>query len=224
MDVRGFVHLFISEEDFDAWREALSHHAWDYRLYSPRDPVWQTVATDMQECIVVDLKCMSLETLARYAGYPAAPPILTIADSSNLNLGIESMRHGAWDLVLKPVSVDQLVNKIATALERERQTKASDLDWRARCRLLSTREHEVLHLLLDACNTAQIAHRLGISTKTAEKHRLHVLEKLNVQSVAELFRQAFRPRHLLYSHAKHPSATAIPQSPALVFESAAGIS
>ena len=57
---------------------------------------------------------------------------------------------------------------------------------------LTTREREVFHLIAEGMTTKEIARRLGISTKTAENHRGHVLEKLDMRNTAELVRYALR--------------------------------
>ena len=58
--------------------------------------------------------------------------------------------------------------------------------------LLSAREREVLQLLAEGASTRQIADRLNLSAKTIESHRLHLMEKLDLHSVAELTRYAIR--------------------------------
>ena len=57
---------------------------------------------------------------------------------------------------------------------------------------LTEREREVFHLMADGMTTKDIAQRLGISTKTVENHRGHVLDKLGVRNTAELVRYALR--------------------------------
>jgi DNA-binding NarL/FixJ family response regulator len=57
---------------------------------------------------------------------------------------------------------------------------------------LTEREREVFHLMAEGMTTKDIAQRLGISTKTAENHRGHVLDKLDVRNTAELVRYALR--------------------------------
>ena len=57
---------------------------------------------------------------------------------------------------------------------------------------LTPREREVFHLIAEGMTTKEIARRLDISTKTAENHRGHVLEKLDVRNTAELVRYALR--------------------------------
>jgi DNA-binding NarL/FixJ family response regulator len=57
---------------------------------------------------------------------------------------------------------------------------------------LTEREREVFHLIAEGMTTKDIAQRLGISVKTAENHRGHVLDKLGVRNTAELVRYALR--------------------------------
>lgn len=57
---------------------------------------------------------------------------------------------------------------------------------------LTPREREVFHLVIEGCTTKQAAHKLGISTKTAENHRSHVLGKLDAHNTADLVRYAVR--------------------------------
>jgi two-component system response regulator NreC len=59
---------------------------------------------------------------------------------------------------------------------------------------LTSREREVLHLVVDGLTTKEIARRLNISVKTAENHRGRILDKLDVRNSAELVRYAMRKR------------------------------
>lgn len=59
-------------------------------------------------------------------------------------------------------------------------------------RPLTPREREVLQLLAEGSATKQIAARLGVSVKTVETHRSHIMAKLNIHSVAELTKYAIR--------------------------------
>ena len=57
---------------------------------------------------------------------------------------------------------------------------------------LTDREREVFHLVVDGCTSARIASRLGISPKTVDNHRMRLMEKLGLHSIAELLRYASR--------------------------------
>ena len=57
---------------------------------------------------------------------------------------------------------------------------------------LTTREREVLHLSAEGCTSSEIASRLGISARTAETHRTHLMSKLGLHTQVELIRYALR--------------------------------
>lgn len=57
---------------------------------------------------------------------------------------------------------------------------------------LTSREREVLQLVAEGCSNKEVSSRLGISVKTAENHRHHLMQKLNTRNAADLTREAFR--------------------------------
>jgi len=59
---------------------------------------------------------------------------------------------------------------------------------------LTSREREVVQLVAEGYSTKEVAHRLSISTKTAENHRANIMRKLNLRSVSDLVRYAIRNR------------------------------
>ena len=58
--------------------------------------------------------------------------------------------------------------------------------------LLTSREREVLQLVAEGKTTREIASLLGVSVKTAESHRTHVMQKLDIHETASLVRYAIR--------------------------------
>jgi DNA-binding NarL/FixJ family response regulator len=73
-------------------------------------------------------------------------------------------------------------------LERKRKPPTS----KNKAGLLTAREREVIHLLADGKSNKEVATALGIATKTAEAHRINIMRKLNVHSIAEVVRYAVR--------------------------------
>jgi DNA-binding NarL/FixJ family response regulator len=61
---------------------------------------------------------------------------------------------------------------------------------------LTAREREVVHLLAEGKSNKQVAKTLGIATKTAEAHRINIMRKLNLHSIAEVVRYAVRNQML----------------------------
>ena len=77
-------------------------------------------------------------------------------------------------------------------LERKRQPASS----RSQPGSLTAREREVVHLLAEGKSNKQVAKALGIATKTAEAHRINIMRKLNLHSIAEVVRYAVRNQML----------------------------
>jgi len=104
------------------------------------------------------------------------------------------MRSGAVDFLTKPVARETLLPALDYALRLdvtrrvrlERQTAI-----RARVGQLTAREFAVFHQLLAGKRNKQIAGDLGIAERTVKTHRAQLMEKMQVQSVAELAELAF---------------------------------
>jgi DNA-binding NarL/FixJ family response regulator len=138
----------------------------------------------------------------------AAPQIKVIALSMHADKRyiMEMLKAGASGYLLKDSSAfEELACAIRTALDNKtylspsvseivisdyvQQLKKSDGSVFS---VLSVREREALQLLAEGNSTAQIANRLHLSVKTIETYRQHIMEKLNIRSVAELTKYAIR--------------------------------
>jgi two-component system, NarL family, response regulator NreC len=118
----------------------------------------------------------------------------------------ESLRAGASGYVLKNAAPTELLSAIQTVVTGGTFLSSSlaDLvmdDYLRRARgqhaetemeKLSAREREVLQLLAEGNSSSEIARRLHISTRTVDTHRQHIMEKLDIHSIAGLTRFAIR--------------------------------
>src|SRR6266850_545689 len=137
---------------------------------------------------------------------PAKILILTMHDSDQLVT--ELLDAGAQGYVLKSDAGRTLIEAIRAALGDgaffTNRVHATDDDYPAWPRRaagsrrgsgpLTPREREVLQLLTEAKSNKEIGALLGMTTKTAETHRAHIMAKLNLHSVSELVRYAIRNR------------------------------
>jgi DNA-binding NarL/FixJ family response regulator len=137
---------------------------------------------------------------------PAKILILTVHDSDQVVT--EVLDAGAHGYVLKADAGRTLVEAIRALLERQEfltervhvaaarragpQRAAGGR--RGAERTLTPREREVLQLLTEGKTNKEIGVALGVTTKTAETHRAHILTKLNLHSMSELVRYAIRNR------------------------------
>ncbi|MGA9769158.1 MAG: response regulator transcription factor [Blastocatellia bacterium] len=118
---------------------------------------------------------------------------------------LEALGNGASGYVLKDSNASDLVHAVREvaagrrylspplsdrAIEVYQETaRATVID---RYETLTTREREVLHLCAEGCTSSEIASRLGISARTAETHRTHLMSKLGLHTQVELIRYALR--------------------------------
>ncbi len=101
------------------------------------------------------------------------------------------MRHGAFDFLQKPFRDQDLIDRVQQALARDSETRQELKEHgriRARIASLTPREKEVLGLLTVGKANKMMAQDLGLSQRTVEIHRAHVMEKMEARSVAQLVR------------------------------------
>jgi FixJ family two-component response regulator len=118
-------------------------------------------------------------------------PIVFLTGRADVPMCAQAMKHGATDFLTKPVNDGDLVAAVRRAIEedgRGEALRAERGDIRARLALLTPREREVLDFVVTGRLNKQIAAELGAAEKTIKVHRGRVMEKMRVESVAELVR------------------------------------
>jgi len=118
-------------------------------------------------------------------------PVIFITGHGTVPLAIAAMKAGAFDFIEKPLREAALLDSIERALQwndkaYEERLERATLESRAA--LLTPREREVFELVTAGEPNKIIARRLGISFRTVELHRAHVIEKLEARSLSDLIR------------------------------------
>jgi FixJ family two-component response regulator len=125
----------------------------------------------------------------------SAIPIIFLTAHGDIPMSVEAMKRGALDFLTKPVNDDDLIKAVHAALEKDRMARRArnELeDIQERLATLTPREREVLAHIVSGQLNKQIAYDLGIVESTIKVHRARVMEKMKVQSVAELVRMTER--------------------------------
>jgi FixJ family two-component response regulator len=120
-------------------------------------------------------------------------PIIFITGHGDIPMSVEAMKKGAADFLTKPFDGKELLQAIEKAIEKDTSARAEydeALEIRRRIELLTPRENEILRYVVTGMLNKQIALKLGIAEKTVKVHRGRIMEKLCVDSVAELVRLA----------------------------------
>ena len=120
-------------------------------------------------------------------------PVIFITGHGTVSLAIAAIKAGAFDFLEKPLREDALLECIERALNwndtaHEGRLERAQLE--ARAALLTEREREVLDLVAAGEPNKIIARHLGISFRTVELHRAHIIEKLQARSLSDLIRMA----------------------------------
>ncbi len=151
-------------------------------------------------CLVLDIRMpamsgMELQQQLNLRG--ATIPVIFITGHGDVPMAVEAMQHGAFDFLQKPFRDQDLIDRVQKALARDRDTRASlqkHEQIRQRLGSLTPREREVLDLMTRGQQNKVMAGELGLSQRTVEIHRAHVMEKMAAHSVAQLVRMVIDAR------------------------------
>ncbi len=143
-------------------------------------------------CLVLDIRMPGISGLQlqeKLAESNIEFPIIFITGYGNVRMGVDAVKKGAIDFIEKPFEdqylLDQINNAIAKdAKDRKNQSERQAIE--AKLALLTPRERQVLSLIKDGKNSKAIALKLGLSRKTVEGHRAHIMEKMQVETIAGL--------------------------------------
>jgi FixJ family two-component response regulator len=130
-----------------------------------------------------------LELQQRLNDQRAEIPIIFITGHGDVPMAVNAMKSGAADFIQKPFRDQVLIDRIHTALARDKEHRVRRLEddaIRERLALLTPREAEVMQHVARGRANKVIAMDFGVSQRTVELHRARVMRKLKVRSVAQL--------------------------------------
>lgn len=147
---------------------------------------------DMCGCLVLDVRMpemSGLELQEKLDSLGSQLPVIFVTGHGDVPMAVAALKKGAFDFIEKPFNDLDLAALVEKAIAHDcaQQRAAADRDTiEARLTTLSTREREVMELILDGLYNKVIADRLSISMRTVEAHRSRVFEKMRVRSAVEL--------------------------------------
>jgi two-component system response regulator FixJ len=145
-------------------------------------------------CLLVDVQMpqmtgLELQQQLNVRGWRI--PVMFITGHGTISLAIAAMKAGAFDFIEKPLREDALLQSIERALhwnDRAYEERLERATLQTRVALLTAREREVFELVATGEPNKVIARHLGISFRTVELHRAHIIEKLQARSLSDLIR------------------------------------
>ncbi len=187
--------VFVVDDD-GSTRELLAwlmkRHGLRTEVFSDARSFLKSYRSDRPGCLVVDLNMpgMSGLDLQQYLKeHGVLLPVLFLSGRADVPRVVKAVREGAIDFVEKPFDYRRVVAVVEDCLKRDADARAKHERKRACCERLAhltQREREVLELVVAGRMNREIAEKLDVSIKTVEAHRAKIMEKLEVNSVAEL--------------------------------------
>jgi len=146
-------------------------------------------------CILLDLQMPGmdgLQLLARLSELGIELPVIVVTGHGDVATAVKAMKAGAVDFIEKPIDEVQLLAAIDAALKEKKSAARNRAVARAieQMALLSPRERQVLEAIAIGRPNKLIAYDLGISVRTVEVHRAHMLDRLGVRYIGEAIRIA----------------------------------
>lgn len=149
-------------------------------------------------CILLDVRIPHLsgpELQQRLGELGSSVPIIFLTGYADVSITVKTIKAGAEDFLTKPVSSEQLLGAIEKAMAHQEVVRGlkQKLDvLRAQLGTLTPRERQVFDRVVQGKINKQIAQQLGATERTIKAHRHRVMEKMKVQSLAELVSVAER--------------------------------
>jgi FixJ family two-component response regulator len=149
---------------------------------------------DAPGCVVLDVRLPGLSGLdlqRELAAHGINLPVIFITGHGDIPMSVRAMKAGALEFLTKPFRDQDLLDAIQQALERDlsaRQQRTETAELRERFDSLTSREREVIGLVVSGLLNKQIAGELGTSEVTIKIHRSQVMKKMGAGSLAELVR------------------------------------
>jgi FixJ family two-component response regulator len=149
---------------------------------------------DVPGCVVLDVRLPGLSGLdlqRELAAHGIKLPVIFITGHGDIPMSVRAMKAGALEFLTKPFRDQDLLDAIQQALERDRTARQHQMETtqlRERFDSLTSREREVMGLVVSGLLNKQIAGELGTSEVTIKIHRSQVMKKMGAGSLAELVR------------------------------------
>jgi len=189
--------VFVVDDD-QAVRESLSRLmesvGQEVATYAGAQEFLDSYDPSRPGCVVLDIRMPGMSGLdlqEKLARDGMRIPVIIISGHGDVEKAVRAMKAGAVDFLRKPYKAKVLLERIGQALELDAKIRRQEAERAKAAALiaqLTPREREVMGLLATGAPIKQIAYRLGLSRKTVDVHRAHIMMKLQIDSVVDIAR------------------------------------
>lgn len=143
-------------------------------------------------CLLLDVRMpqiSGLEVLKQLRQRHILLPALLLSGHADVDMAVQAMKLGALDFFEKPFNDQKLLDSLHLAIQQHRHQldqQHQRAQIAARLASLTTRERQIMQLLVAGLAVKKIANQLGISSKTVDVHRYNLMQKMQAASLVEL--------------------------------------
>lgn len=196
--LQDMLTVFIVDDDAsvrDSLALLLGLRGYRTRVFDSADSFLATALHDSGRwagCLLTDIRMpgiSGLELLEHIAELDIPLPVIVMSAHGDVASVRQAFRRSAVDFLAKPLAEADLIAAIGQSFDAERHRLQSEMLQRQQHGLigsLTEREREICDLVIDGLSNHEIAARLGISHRTAQVHRGHVMRKMQAATLAEL--------------------------------------
>src|SRR5262252_4982947 len=191
--------VFVVEDDPSmrtAVKNLLRSVGLEAQLFASAQEFLSADRPDVPSCLILDVRLPGLSGLDLQRELSASDvdiPIIFITAHGDIPMSVRAMKAGAVEFLTKPFRDQDLLDAIQAALaqDRVRRQKDSEIaELRRRFQSLTSRERELLPLVVSGRSNKEIAAEIGTSEITVKVHRGHLMRKMQASSFADLLRMA----------------------------------
>jgi FixJ family two-component response regulator len=199
----GAGMVFVVDDDAsmcEALSSLLRAVGWQVRTFDTAAAFLGYPRPDTSACLVLDVRLpgtSGLELQRTLADRGDALPVIFMTGHGDIPMSVQAMKAGAVEFLPKPFREDELLAAIQAALQRNAAGRQQRLELDSllqRFESLSSREREVMALIVKWLLNKQAAAALGISEVTVKVHRRRAMDKMGARSLPELVRMVERVR------------------------------
>ena len=191
--------VFVVDDDVSV-RESLEplirYEGWQTEVFESAMKFLARPRLVAPSCLVLDVTLPGVDglELQRLIGVERLDmPIIFITGHGDVPMTVRAMKAGALEFLTKPLDTEVLLSAIRLAIERSQTALTQEAQMRAlwdRYTSLSSRQREVMALVVRGRSNKEIGSELGISEITVKAHRGNAMRKMNAKSLAELVTMA----------------------------------
>ncbi|MBL1294236.1 MAG: response regulator transcription factor [Thiotrichales bacterium] len=197
--------VYIVDDDvavLDALSVLMNSAGINFEAYSSAEDFLEYFNANYSGCLLLDIRMpnmsgLQLQNVLNEKGINI--PIIFVTGHGDVPMAVQAMKKGAWGFLEKPFNDEVLIGDINRAfaadaasrhVEKQRQMIAN------RIKQLTPRENEIMKKIVSGAHNKTIAFDLGLSQRTVELHRSHVMQKMRARSLAQLVRMSLLSEEL----------------------------